>query len=168
MSFSTKEQRYEAQVKLKELGYYSGPLDGIWGKNSVAAYDAYQKDLNIEIPLTPSAEVPWWQARRVKGLITEYSGFIVGALGIASLFIPTLREIDYKAIMDIVVANADTLDSVILGVGGLMVAIGRIVNIIGSFKAEAPIDPTYIANIGGKAIRFPSSIDKAKGHFSSD
>lgn len=166
-TLDTKENRYAAQVKLKELGYYSGPLDGIWGKKSVAAYDAYQKDQNIEIALTPSPEVPWWQTRRIKGLLTEYSGLILGALGAVSIFVPSLKEIDYQAIFAIVVQNADAIDTLIIGIGGLMMAFGRIVNVIGSVKAQAPIDPSYVARIGGKDIRLPS-IDKVKGHFSSD
>ena len=168
-TLNTKEDRYAAQVKLKELGYYSGPLDGIWGKNSVAAYDAYQKDQNLEIALTPAQEVPWWQARRVKGLLTEYSGLILGILGAVSIFVPVLKEIDYQTIFAIILQNADTIDTLILGLGGLMMAIGRVVNVVGSFKARAPIDSTYVAKIGGKDIRIPSNtIDKAKGNFSSD
>jgi len=39
----------QVQKRLKELGYNPGPLDGIWGKKTVAAIKAYQKKNGLSI-----------------------------------------------------------------------------------------------------------------------
>jgi peptidoglycan hydrolase-like protein with peptidoglycan-binding domain len=40
---------HQCQKRLMELGYDPGPLDGIWGKKTVAALKEFQKDNNLPI-----------------------------------------------------------------------------------------------------------------------
>jgi len=43
------ETVYQAQKKLKELGYNSGPLDGIWGSKTETAIKKFQQDKGLPI-----------------------------------------------------------------------------------------------------------------------
>lgn len=49
MQYSPKDEL--AQRALKDLGFYAGKLDGLWGEVSARALDAWQKD---QVPVTAS------------------------------------------------------------------------------------------------------------------
>lgn len=43
------------QYALSDLGYNPGPLDGVWGKSTMRAVAAYQRDSSASASGTPSA-----------------------------------------------------------------------------------------------------------------
>lgn len=49
MSDAYHEGVYEAQKKLKELGYNPGSLDGLWGKKTREAVRQFQKDMKLPV-----------------------------------------------------------------------------------------------------------------------
>ncbi len=48
-SDKSSDRNREAQKKLQEKGYYSGPVDGVIGPKSSSGLREYQKDNNLEV-----------------------------------------------------------------------------------------------------------------------
>jgi hypothetical protein len=48
-TFAYNQTVYEAQKKLKELGYPPGPLDGIWGRQTEFAIKIFQQDHGLPV-----------------------------------------------------------------------------------------------------------------------
>lgn len=67
MTTLTKDQVKAEQQRLLELGYYTGEVDGDWGKKSIQALEAYEQDLILVSKLyvpqgtirTPVTEIAW-------------------------------------------------------------------------------------------------------------
>lgn len=174
LSTSTKKDRVESQLKLKDLGFDPGPIDGQWGKKSEAAYEAYLSTQNFPIVIAPIADIPWWKTRRAQGLVTLLLGF-------AAAFIPGFESADAAQVTDIVWSNIESVEIIIQKAGEVIAAAGLIWSIIGARGAKAPIDPNLVAKFGETEIRLPkrtyTSADevktgnfmtRAKGLFSGD
>lgn len=121
------------------------PINGKFGPLTAAATSAYEEWL-LHQPAAHS--VPWWTTGRMKGMLTEYSGIILGITGILSMFMPSIRDVDFNDILNTLIANSDHADSLILSFSALMVVVGRIWSTIGAVKAKAPIDTNLVARIG--------------------
>jgi hypothetical protein len=148
LNIETKRDKIEAQLKLKEMGYYTGPIDGLWGKKSEEAYKEYINDQKIPLAVVPKGDIPWWKTRRAKGLVTLILGGIV-------YFIPGAESFETGKAVDIVWSNIDTIESIIEQIGTLIAAGGLIWSMIGAKNAKAPIDKNLVAKIGEKEIRLP-------------
>lgn len=55
----SKEEILELQTKMKEMGFYNGSIDGLWGPKSEAAYKEYSisNEGNINLSIAWSAKV---------------------------------------------------------------------------------------------------------------
>jgi hypothetical protein len=171
LNIKTKKDRVASQIKLRDAGFYSGPIDGLWGEKSEQAYKEYLESENLPIAMSPIGDIPWWRTRRGQGLLTMLLGF-------AGMFIPALSGVDTGQIVDIVWSNLDSVDVIIEKSGEIITAIGLIWSIIGAKNARAPIDNNLVAKIGGKEIRLPkrtynspdevkSIVERAKGWFAN-
>jgi hypothetical protein len=70
------------QKRLNELGY--GPLkeDGIYGKNTAAAFEAYQDEIDPDTPtVIPAPQQKWWTSKRFLGGVGTILVGILGILG---------------------------------------------------------------------------------------
>lgn len=156
-----KQETFELQRKLAALGHYTGPIDGIFGPLTAAAYERYwsARHVEIEVPvLSPSPSKPWWRTGRMKGLV-------VAALGAAALFIPALREVDTAYLVDLIWENLDHVEQIITALGALAAVAGSIWSTIGAARAKAPVDPTLVARIGGHDLRLPGrEPDRMRGN----
>jgi hypothetical protein len=167
----TKKDRVEAQLKLRDLGFYLGPIDGLWGLKSEKAYEDYLNSIEPSLAVVPKGAIPWWKTRRARGALVLIAG-------LAAMFIPGMDTADTTEIVDIVFTNMDSIQIVIEQVGKLIAAVGAIWSIIGARGATAPIDSNLIAKIGEKEIRFSKKtyssadevptgtfVDRARGWF---
>ena len=166
----TKKDRVESQLLLRDAGFYSGPVDGLWGKKSEAAYERYLEEQNLPIAIAPVGDIPWWKTRRGQGFITLI-------LGAAAVFIPGVDSGEVTEITNIIWSNLDSIEIVIQKSGEIIAAAGLIWSIIGARGAKAPIDPNLVAQFGTHEIRLPkrtydspdqvvSVVDRVKGLFS--
>jgi len=48
-SSATPADRSAIQTRLRDAGFYHGPVDGKWGKQTEAALRAYQKDRKLDV-----------------------------------------------------------------------------------------------------------------------
>lgn len=161
----TEDQIKEHQRKLNEWARIANyqplierplPINGKFGPLTAAATSAYEEWL-LHQPAAPP--VPWWTTGRMKGMLTEWSGIILGVMGVLSMFMPSIRHINFEEILNTVIDNSDHIDSIIVSVSALMVVVGRIWSTIGSVKAKAPIDTNLVARIGKHEI----TLAKASG-----
>ena len=87
-----------AQLRLKDFGYYSGPVDGVLGPITVAALRAYQRDQRLTVTgrldpptarvlITDASPAPAADVQRAQRQLKErgyYSGAIDGVMGPAT------------------------------------------------------------------------------------
>lgn len=174
LSTATKKDRVESQLKLKDFGFDPGPIDGLWGKKSEAAYEAYLSSQDLPMVIAPVGDIPWWKTRRAQGLVTLLLGF-------AATFIPGFESADASQVTDIIWTNIDSVEIIIQKAGEVVAAAGLIWSIIGARGAKAPIDPNLVAKFGDTEIRLPKRtytsaeevktgnfMSRAKGHFSGE
>lgn len=135
------------------------PINGKFGPLTTAATAAYE-DWLLRQPAPP---VPWWTTGRMKGMLTEYSGIILGIAGILSMFMPSLRNVNFEDILNTIIDNTDHFDTIVVSVSALMVAAGRIWSTLGAVRAKAPIDTNLVARIGKHDI----TLAKASGQKAS-
>ncbi|MEM8808182.1 MAG: peptidoglycan-binding protein [Cyanobacteria bacterium P01_G01_bin.38] len=57
------------QERLQDRGYYSGPIDGLYGANTQSAVEAFQQDAGFQS--TGQVDVPTWQRLRAPDLLAE-------------------------------------------------------------------------------------------------
>ncbi|MEO1403835.1 MAG: peptidoglycan-binding protein [Cyanobacteria bacterium J06635_1] len=57
------------QERLQDRGYYSGPIDGLYGANTQSAVEAFQQDAGFQS--TGQVDVPTWQRLRAPDLLSE-------------------------------------------------------------------------------------------------
>lgn len=166
----TKKNRVTSQLILRDKGFYTGPIDGLWGKKSEAAYDEYLAQQNLPLAIAPIGDIPWWRTRRAQGLLTLI-------LGAAAVFLPGFDSEQAAQITTIIWDNLDSVEVIIQKSGEIIAAAGLIWSIIGARGAKAPIDPNLVARFGKTEIRLPkrtyesadevvSVVDRVKGLFS--
>ena len=122
------------QKRLNELGY--GPLaaDGIYGKDTQAAYHRYLDDVDPSTPtVVPGAAKPWWASRAILGLLAAALAMIAGRFG---------WEINDGDLLSVLAKLVE--------VGGFALAFW------GTVRRASPIDPTLVARLpGGADVRLP-------------
>lgn len=161
MSNNYKQNEYSVETQeLQEELYKNGYLeikdiDGVFGPVTKSALDAYKFDLEVK----PLPEKPWWQSKRGKGMAKMLGGI---AASVIAMFWAGASEIDVKEVVDLIYTAGPQLDVLleagkqVIEIGGaLLVAFGFGQSAIGAIKAKQPIDPTLIAKVNGKEIRFP-------------
>jgi hypothetical protein len=69
----SKEEILELQTKMKEMGFYNGSIDGLWGPKSEAAYKEYSvsNEGNINLSIAWSAKVSTDFVKRVVKLAND-------------------------------------------------------------------------------------------------
>jgi hypothetical protein len=128
----TRDQIRRTQQVLAEQGYYQGPVDGIWGPQSAAAYDAYwaMRHVEISVPVqTPEPSPPWWASRTIWGAL----------LVLLSLPAKLLFGLEYDP-----AEATDTVMPVVALIPEAMVAIGGVLAWWGRLHAKAPVDPGLV------------------------
>ena len=111
------------QQQLNSLGF--GPLaeDGIYGRATAAAYEAYLAthpiDAPVPVPPAPPAPKPWWMSRRM------IFGAVTVALGVAGL-----TDWDADQVTNVVVQLTETIAAAIALWGGM--------------RATRPVDPGLV------------------------
>lgn len=170
LKIETKKDRVESQIFLRDNGYYSGRVDGLWGTKSELAYQQYLEQNDLPVEIAPKGAIPWWKTRRGQGLFTLLLG------GIA-VFIPGFESESVSQITNIIWANIDSVELIIQKSGEVIAAAGLIWSIIGARGAKAPVDPNLVAKVGTHEIRLPkriyestddvskSVVDRVKGWF---
>jgi len=157
----TKEEVISHQKKLNDWAQQVGykpliieplKIDGKYGRKTEQATIVYEEWLANQ----PAPPAPWWTTGRIKGMLTEYSGLILGTFGIISIFVPSIKDIDAKEILNTIIDNMDHIDSIIVAIGALLAASGRIWSTIGAIRAKAPIDTKLVARIGNRDFKLPS------------
>ena len=123
MKFESKADRIKAQQKLRDLGFYSGALDGVWEPASKKAYSNYLATRpNDTIVIEPPVAKTWWTSRAILGnlgtLISIGAGFF--ALNI----------------------DAGAITNVLVLLSGLITAV---VSLWGSMERKGPINTDRIA-----------------------
>ena len=70
-------QLIRQQLILKELGFYTGPLDGVWGPDCIDAMQRYENRLDLYRPARPSCGLPFADGARLpSGLWFSRDGMI--------------------------------------------------------------------------------------------
>jgi peptidoglycan hydrolase-like protein with peptidoglycan-binding domain len=134
----TRQETLDLQYDLDRLGYYSGPIDGIYGPLTKRAYDAYiaERHLQISVPiLTPEPAKPWWASSAILGALVTILGAAASIAG---------WEFDAESAKEL-------LPAAITLAGGIMAWVGTI-------RRKSPIDPTLVARVGTHDIRLPSRV----------
>ena len=134
----TKTEVIDLQRDLYRLGFYAGPIDGIYGPNTERAYSDYwaTRHIEIQVPVvTPEAAKPWYASTALLGALVTIAGAAAGLAG---------WEFDVESAKDL-------LPAVITLLGGIAAWVGTI-------KRKAPIDPTLVARVGTHDIRLPSRV----------
>ena len=127
------ERIMDLQTRLNELGY--GPLmvDGVYGKNTQAAYHQYLDRIDPDTPtVTPEAAKPWWASRTILGLLATILAMIAGHFG---------WEVNDDDLLGVLTQMVE--------VGGLVLAFW------GTVRRASPIDQTLVARVGDRALRLP-------------
>jgi hypothetical protein len=120
----TGSEAIRVQRMLTDQGFDPGPVDGIWGPKSAAAYEHYWSGRHVEISVpvvTPSAAKPWWQSRRIIGAVVAVAAIGAGFAGL---------EVDARETTELVMQAIALIGAVVAWWGGL--------------KAERPIDPGLV------------------------
>lgn len=119
---ATLGQKLEIQLELKELGLYTGEIDGIWGLKTDRAYADYwathQESGSIPM-MAPAPALPWWTSG------THWSLIAVVISGLLSM----------KG-MDL---NAEELAPLLTNAA---IVIAGLVGLFRNAKRKNPIDPT--------------------------
>lgn len=134
----TRQETLDLQYDLVRLGYYSGPIDGIYGPLTKRAYDAYITERHIEISvpiLTPEPAKPWYASSALLGALVTIAGAAAGLAG---------WEFDAESAKEL-------LPAVITLAGGILAWVGTV-------KRKNPIDPTLMARVGAHDLRLPSRV----------
>jgi hypothetical protein len=134
----TKAQTLDLQRDLHRLGYYGGPIDGIYGPLTERAYKDYwaTRPVEITVPiLAPEPAKPWYASTALLGALVTIAGAAAGLAG---------WEFDVESAKDL-------LPAVITLLGGIAAWVGTI-------KRKAPIDPTLVARVGTHDLRLPSRL----------
>ena len=129
-----RSERIQAlQERLIELGY--GPLivDGVYGKQTQAAYRRYLDEVDPDTPtVTPEAPKPWWTSRALLGLLASFLAMVAGRFGL---------ELDDESLTRILLQATE--------LAGLVVAFW------GTVRRAGPIDQTLVARLGARDLRLP-------------
>ena len=135
----TRTETLELQKSLNESGFafqiLGEPLDedGIYGPNTDHVYRAWL-DRDTSVPtVAPSPAKPWWTSRAILGLAATVVAMIAGQFGF---------EIKDEQITQILLQ--------VVELGGLIVAAW------GTIGRKGQIDPTLVARVGSKEVRWPS------------
>lgn len=141
----TKTETIALQRDLHALGYYSGPIDGIYGPNTERAYRDYwaSRPVEINVPVvTPESATPWWTSRGVWGSLISLVAVVAGIAG---------HGFDAQEAADAIMPLVELVPLVLGAIGGLLAWWGRT-------NAKAPIDPTLVARVGTRDIRLPGRV----------
>ena len=133
------ERIMDLQTRLNELGY--GPLmvDGVYGKNTQAAYHKYLDKIDPDTPtVTPDAPKPWWASRTILGLLATIIAMLAGRFGL---------ELDDESLTHILLQATE--------LAGLVLAFW------GTVRRAGPIDQTRVARVGDRALRLPMRAQRA-------
>lgn len=151
----TKSEIVNLQRELYTLGFYAGPIDGIYGPNTERAYSDYWNTRHIEIQVPVVAPTPakgWYASSALWGALVTILGAASSIAG---------WDINAESLKEL-------LPAIITLLGGLA-AWG------GTIKRKAPIDPTLLARVGGHDLRLPSRVynkrmpaDDSRGAFMVD
>ncbi len=132
----TKTETIDLQRDLYRLGFYAGPIDGVYGPNTERAYSDYWNTRHIEIQVpvvTPEAAKPWYASTALLGALVTILGAAAGLAG---------WEFDVESAKEL-------LPAIITLLGGIAAWVGTI-------RRKAPIDPTLVARVGSRDVRLPS------------
>ena len=134
----TKVEITKLQRQLKESGYYTGPIDSIYGPNTGAAY---QKWLNDNTPAemdtpAPASAKPWYLSRAIIGILVSAVAVFAERMG---------WMVDSDELTILVMQ--------LLEFGGLALAF------VGTVRRKSPIDPTLVApgmRLNSRASKVPA------------
>lgn len=159
---ATREEKRRIQQDLIRLGFLDPLLpsgddadDGIWGPVTDRAYAQYwaTRPVEISIPMvSPAPAEPWW----VSGTHWSLLGIVLsGVLGLAGW---QLDAGELTAVLSMAAAT-----------------IGGAIGLYRNAKRAHPIDPTLMARVGGRDVRWPGGMraghgvsadaDATRGHF---
>ena len=135
-----RSERIQAlQERLIELGY--GPLivDGVYGKQTQAAYRRYLDEVDPDTPtVIPEAAKPWWSSRTLLGLVASAMALIVSRWG---------WQVDGEHLTQLLTEAVQF--------GGLVLAFW------GTVRRAGPIDRTLVARVGDRDLRLPMRAERA-------
>ena len=137
----TKAETIALQRDLYRLGYYSGPIDGIYGPLTEAAYSIYWDNHSTEtqVPfVAPAPATPWWTSRGIWGSLLTLAAVGAGFAG---------HGFDAQEATDAIMPIVELIPLFMGAVGGLLAWWGR-------KNAKAPIDPTLVL----PGVRLPSRV----------
>ena len=127
------ERILDLQTRLNELGYGPLAVDGIYGKQTQAAYHKYLDEIDPDTPtVTPDAPKPWWTSRALLGLLASFLAMVAGRWG---------WQVDDERLTQLLFE--------VVQFGGLVLAFW------GTVTRRAPIDPTLVARVGDRDVRVP-------------
>jgi peptidoglycan hydrolase-like protein with peptidoglycan-binding domain len=150
----------EKTLELQELLYQKGfleitDIDGYFGPITQRALDAYM----FELEQKPLPVKPWWNSNRGKGMAKFGAGILVS---LVAVFWAGAENVDVGQSIDIIYEAGPQIDqaiqigkSLIELAGALLLAFGFGQSAVGAIKAKQPLDPTLVAKVRGKEIRFP-------------
>lgn len=160
-----RTETIDLQRELYQLGFYAGPIDGIYGPNTERAYRDYwaTRRVEIQVPVVaPEPATPWWTSRGVWGPLISLVAIGAGFVGMG---------FDAQEATDALIPILEAIPLVIAAVGAFVGWWGR-------KNAQAPIDPTLVARVGGHDLRLPArvhgkpvldrieqSYEDSRGHF---
>lgn len=97
-------QLIRQQMILKELGFYTGPLDGIWGPDAIEAMKRFENRLDIYRPARPSCGLPFADGARLPaGLWFSRDGLVCSDKVPEE---PSQKELDARVEFDAKAARA--------------------------------------------------------------
>ena len=127
------ERILDLQTRLNELGYGPLTVDGIYGKQTQAAYHKYLDHIDPDTPtVTPDAPKPWWTSRALLGLLASFLAMVAGRFGL---------DLDDESLTRILFQATEL--------------VGLVVALWGTITRRAPIDPTLVARVGSRDVRLP-------------
>ena len=136
-SAASRADTRELQTRLNESGFAYSLLgealevDGIYGPNTDRVHRAWL-DRDTAIPtLTPPPALPWW---RKKSVLVMAAGVLAGGAGLAGYNVETSQ-----------------IHEILSALAGLVTLV---LGVLQTAKGEAPVDPTLLARLPARDLRF--------------
>ena len=133
----TRDETRELQVRLNQSGLawqVNGEAlveDGIYGPATDRVYRAYlDKDPSVPTVAPPQA-LPWW---RKKSVLVMAAGVLAGGAGLAGYNVETSQ-----------------IHEILSALAGLVTLV---LGVLQTAKGEAPVDPTLLARLPARDLRF--------------